>query len=151
MQGALISACDNNKPELRGAADLQYAVTLANGRIKDIFGNMLSLRYMCKRSRSSYILCKILFRLMTKNGEFLPLLELLNEDRENGKELRIFHLVSEGLRATSTALVLCLKKQPNFTSTALQSSQPSTLPASMDSVSICFKSCLICSTRITIR
>lgn len=62
-----------------GSFELQYGISFAKTRIKDIVDVMMRPRYLPKQSNSSYI-CYLRFGcLKTKIADAVPLLEFLNE------------------------------------------------------------------------
>lgn len=65
------------------ALELQYCVTLAHARIKNIVDDMMSARYLPKESRSSYVRYVRYGRLSKKIFDVLALWKLLNDSREN--------------------------------------------------------------------
>lgn len=81
--------------------DLSFAETC----IKDILDNIMPSRYLSKQSRFSYVRYMKLGQPNTNNTDILRLLESLNGGREDSKELRISHLMKEGLHATSGCFV----------------------------------------------
>lgn len=65
-------------------------------------------RFLSKQSCSSSMRYVWFGRLLTKNGEVLPLLELLNDTCDHGKELRILPFDGEMFKATPASFVALL-------------------------------------------
>lgn len=91
-----------------GTFELQYGVSLAENRIKDIADDMTPSRYLPKHSRSSNVRYVRFSRLMKRNTVVLSLLESLNEGRKEDKELGISHLDRNLLHASRGRIVFLL-------------------------------------------
>lgn len=97
-----------------GALALKYGISLAEPRIKDIAHDMIPSRYLLRQSRSSHVGYVRSACLMKKNYNALPLLEFLNESREDGKEIGISHLNSVKIHATRVSFFDLLVKRTEF-------------------------------------
>lgn len=97
-----------------GVFELQYDILFAETRRKDIADDKMSSRYLPELSRSLYIWYMKFGHLMTKNAEMFPMLECLNENLVNGKDLGIRNLNSEVLYASRASFVVLLKEAADF-------------------------------------
>lgn len=120
-----------------GAIELEYGVSFAKVRFKDIIDYMIPERDLLRPSRLSHVWYVRYGHLMTKNAYGLPLLISLNDDREDSKKLGVSKRDSDLLHATQSSFIGPLIEAAGIYINNLPSQQLSTTLASTDSASSC--------------
>lgn len=102
--------------------ELQYSVSFAKNHDKDIVDYILSSQYLLRQSHLSYVRYVTLGRVMTNNADVPSLLEWLNKNVKDGKELGILHIDREVLRATGARFaVILIEAAETYTNNATRS------------------------------
>lgn len=100
------SCSRNGVHGLKRAFEQQHGVSFAELCIKDTVADMMPSGYPTKTSRSSYVRHVRFKRKMTIYVDVLPLLQWLNDDCEDSKNVRKFHMESKLLHLTGGSFVV---------------------------------------------